>query len=143
MNKQNRHIKDPGSAITHFIGMLMAIFAAIPLLIQASREQDAVYLISLTVYAVSLRQKDWNSAINIGMGNCDCWNLNKSILGILPEVGVFRSLYWDGMDLCTCFWTDVKRLIQSRIWMVISRWNYLHHRRNHLCIKASDIQYET
>ena len=54
MNKQNRHIKDPGSAITHFIGMLMAIFAAIPLLIQASREQDAVYLISLTIYAVSM-----------------------------------------------------------------------------------------
>ena len=23
------HVKDPGSAITHFIGMLMAIFAAI------------------------------------------------------------------------------------------------------------------
>lgn len=54
MNKQNRHIKDPGSAITHFIGMLMAIFAAIPLLIQASREQDSVYLISLAVYAVSM-----------------------------------------------------------------------------------------
>lgn len=54
MNKQNRHIKDPGSAITHFIGMLMAIFAAIPLLIQASREQDSVYLISLTVYVVSM-----------------------------------------------------------------------------------------
>ena len=54
MNKQNRHIKDPGSAITHFIGMLMAIFAAIPLLIQASREQDSVCLISLTVYAVSM-----------------------------------------------------------------------------------------
>ena len=48
------HVKDPGSAITHFIGMLMAIFAAIPLLIQASREQDSVYLISLTVYAVSM-----------------------------------------------------------------------------------------
>ena len=29
------HIKDPGSAITHFIGMLMAIFAAIPLLLKA------------------------------------------------------------------------------------------------------------
>ena len=28
-------IKDPGSAITHFIGMLMAVFAATPLLIRA------------------------------------------------------------------------------------------------------------
>ena len=31
------HIKDPGSAITHFIGMLMAIFAAVPLLIKAAQ----------------------------------------------------------------------------------------------------------
>ena len=54
MNKQNRHIKDPGSAITHFIGMLMAIFAAIPLLIQAAKERDSVYLVSLTVYAASM-----------------------------------------------------------------------------------------
>lgn len=36
MTKQ--HIKDPGSAITHFIGMLMAIFAAVPLLIRAAHE---------------------------------------------------------------------------------------------------------
>jgi len=54
MNKQNRHIKDPGSAITHFVGMLMAIFAAIPLLIQAAKERNSVYLISLTVYAISM-----------------------------------------------------------------------------------------
>ena len=30
------HIKDPGSAITHFIGMLMAIFAAIPIAFKSS-----------------------------------------------------------------------------------------------------------
>ena len=30
-------IKDPGSAITHFIGMLMAAFAATPLLIRAAK----------------------------------------------------------------------------------------------------------
>nr|WP_317283656.1 hemolysin III family protein [uncultured Sellimonas sp.] len=50
----NRHIKDPGSAITHFIGMLMAIFAAIPLLIKAAHEPNRIYLISLTIYALSL-----------------------------------------------------------------------------------------
>ena len=33
------HIKDPGSAITHFIGMLMAIFAAIPLLLKQRANQ--------------------------------------------------------------------------------------------------------
>lgn len=47
-------IKEPGSAITHFIGMLMAIFAAIPLLLKAAKEPNPVYMISLSVYAVSL-----------------------------------------------------------------------------------------
>lgn len=50
----NRHIKDPGSAITHFIGMLMAIFSAIPLLIKAAHEPGQIYLISLSVYVASL-----------------------------------------------------------------------------------------
>lgn len=49
-----KHIKDPGSAITHFIGMLMAIFAAIPLLIKAAQEPDPIYLVSLAIYAASL-----------------------------------------------------------------------------------------
>ena len=48
------HVKDPGSAITHFIGMLMAIFAAIPLLIKAAHEPGRIYLVSIAVYAVSL-----------------------------------------------------------------------------------------
>lgn len=52
MTKQ--HIKDPGSAITHFIGMLMAIFAAVPLLIKAAHEPGRIYVISLAIYAVSL-----------------------------------------------------------------------------------------
>ena len=45
------HIKDPGSAITHFIGMLMAVFAAVPLLIKAMHEPGRIYVISIAVYA--------------------------------------------------------------------------------------------
>lgn len=48
------HIKDPGSALTHFIGMLMAIFAAVPLLIKAAHEPTPIYVISITIYALSL-----------------------------------------------------------------------------------------
>lgn len=53
MNKKQL-LKDPGSAITHFIGMLMAIFAAIPLLIKAAHEPGKLYVISLAIYAASL-----------------------------------------------------------------------------------------
>lgn len=52
--KQKQFPKDPGSAITHFIGMLMAMFAAIPLLIKAASEPGKIYIVSLTIYAVSL-----------------------------------------------------------------------------------------
>ena len=48
------HVKDPGSAITHFIGMLMAIFAAVPLLIKAAHEPSRIYLVSIAIYAASL-----------------------------------------------------------------------------------------
>lgn len=48
------YIKDPGSAITHFIGMLMAAFAAVPLIIKAAREPSRIYLVSIIIYAVSL-----------------------------------------------------------------------------------------
>lgn len=47
-------IKDPGSALSHFIGMLMAIFAATPLIIRALRAPDAIHVISLTIFIVSM-----------------------------------------------------------------------------------------
>lgn len=47
-------LKDPGSSITHFIGMLMALFAATPLLIRASLNPDKVHLISLAVFILSM-----------------------------------------------------------------------------------------
>ena len=50
----NFKIKDPGSAITHFIGMLMAIFAATPLLIKATREPDWIHLVSLSIFIGSM-----------------------------------------------------------------------------------------
>ena len=34
-------IREPGSAITHFIGMMMAVFAAIPLLVKTAAGSSA------------------------------------------------------------------------------------------------------
>ena len=51
---RNLHIKEPGSAITHFIGMLMAIFASVPLLIRAAAQPQKIYIIAMSIYAASL-----------------------------------------------------------------------------------------
>ena len=46
--------KDPGSAITHFIGMWMAVFAATPLIFKAARQPDLIHLISLSIFIISM-----------------------------------------------------------------------------------------
>ncbi len=51
---KNFKLKDPGSAITHFIGMLMALFAATPLIIRSLSAPDAIHAISLGIFIVSM-----------------------------------------------------------------------------------------
>lgn len=46
--------KDPGSSVTHFIGMLMAIFSSIPLLLRAAKNPGYVHIISLTIFIISM-----------------------------------------------------------------------------------------
>lgn len=47
-------IREPGSAITHFIGMMLAIFASIPLLIKASLFSTRTGLIAMAVFMTSI-----------------------------------------------------------------------------------------
>ena len=47
-------IKDPGSAITHFVGFLMALFASVPLLLGAAEGSNLSHTIALAIYALSL-----------------------------------------------------------------------------------------
>ena len=48
------HPKDPGSALTHFIGIIMVIFASIPLLLKATKEEHPIYFISLGIFILSM-----------------------------------------------------------------------------------------
>lgn len=47
-------IKDPGSALTHFIGMLLAICAATPLLLKAVHTSGAAHITALAVFIISM-----------------------------------------------------------------------------------------
>ena len=47
-------LKDPGSAITHFIGMFMAAFSALPLLLKLGSNPDKIHIISLMVFIISM-----------------------------------------------------------------------------------------
>ena len=47
-------VKDPGSAITHFIAMLLSIFAATPLLLKAVRTTSMPNVIALAIFIISM-----------------------------------------------------------------------------------------
>lgn len=47
-------IREPGSAITHFIGMMLAVFASVPLLIKAGLTQNVSDVEAMTVFMISM-----------------------------------------------------------------------------------------
>ena len=47
-------IKDPGSALTHFIAMILALCAASPLIIKAAAEPDKSHVLALSIFIVSM-----------------------------------------------------------------------------------------
>lgn len=53
---KNKHlkVKDPGSALTHFIGMIIAALAATPLLIKAAHGLNSSYLGAFIIFIVSM-----------------------------------------------------------------------------------------
>lgn len=47
-------IREPGSAITHFIGMMLAVFAAIPLLVKAGVTSDGRSFTAMAIFMASM-----------------------------------------------------------------------------------------
>lgn len=47
-------IREPGSAITHFIGMMMAVFAAVPLLVKAGMNSGGRSFLAMAIFMGSM-----------------------------------------------------------------------------------------
>ena len=47
-------IREPGSAITHFIGMLLAVFASVPLLVKAGLDSGSLCLAAMGIFMLSM-----------------------------------------------------------------------------------------
>ena len=54
MSENIKRLKDPGSAITHFIGMMMAVLAAAPLIIKEKKKKNSDNLSSFIIFIVSM-----------------------------------------------------------------------------------------
>ena len=128
-----KHIKDPGSAITHFIGMLMAIFAAVPLLIKAAHEPSRRYIISITVYAISLillyaasttyHTFDRSERINTILKKIDHMMISVLIAGSYTPICLLVLKGRTGIILLSIVWgIAVIEMLIKAFWVFCPKW---------------------
>ena len=133
MNRHNKHLKDPGSAITHFIGMLMAIFAAVPLLIKAAHEPSRIYIISLTIYAASLillyaasttyHTFDISAKVNTVLKKIDHMMISVLIAGSYTPVCLIVLKGKTGIILLSIVWSiAVAGILIKAFWVYCPKW---------------------
>lgn len=132
-NTINHYVKDPGSAITHFIGMLMAIFAAVPLIIKAAREPSRIYLISITIYAASLillyaasttyHTFNRSERINTILKKIDHMMISVLIAGSYTPICLLVLKGRRGLILLTIVWSfAIVGILIKAFWVYCPRW---------------------
>ena len=131
--EKKKHIKDPGSAITHFIGMLMAIFAAVPLLIKAASEPGRIYIISLAIYAASLillyaasttyHTFDISEKVNTVLKKIDHMMISVLIAGSYTPVCLIVLRGRTGLILLTIVWSiAIVGILIKAFWVYCPKW---------------------
>ena len=129
----NRYVKDPGSAITHFIGMLMAIFAAVPLIIKAAHEPGRIYLISIIIYAASLillyaasttyHTFNRSEKINTVLKKIDHMMISVLIAGSYTPICLLVLGGRRGLLLLTIVWSfAIAGILMKAFWVYCPKW---------------------
>ena len=128
-----KHVKDPGSAITHFIGMLMAIFAAVPLLIKAAHEPSRIYVISLAVYSASMillyaasttyHTFDISAKINTILKKWDHMMISILIAGSYTPICLLVLKGKPGLILLAIVWSfAIVGILIKAFWVYCPKW---------------------
>ncbi len=125
--------KDPGSAITHFIGMLMALFATTPLLIKASTNPDKIHLISLTIFVISMvllyaastiyHTFDISEKINKKLKKFDHMMISVLIAGTYTPICLVVLGGKLGLFLFILIWSmAIGGIILKAVWVTCPKW---------------------
>lgn len=131
--KSQHHIIEPGSAITHFIGMLMAIFAAVPLLIKAAHEPSRIYVISLAIYSASMillyaasttyHTFDISAKINTILKKWDHMMISVLIAGSYTPICLLVLKGKTGLILLAIVWSfAIVGILIKAFWVYCPKW---------------------
>lgn len=125
--------KDPGSAITHFIGWFMAILAAFPLIIKAASSPDKVHIIALTIFILSMialyaastiyHSLDINMKVNKRLKKVDHMMIFVLIAGTYTPVCLIAIRGKVGYTLLAIVWgIAFLGIIFKAFWVTCPKW---------------------
>ena len=129
----NVRIKDPGSAITHFIGMMMAMFASTPLLIKAARQPDKIHLIALGIFITSMillyaastlyHTLDLSEKANKRLKKIDHMMIFVLIAGTYTPICIIALPQPLGMQLLSLVWgIALLGIVVKMFWVTCPKW---------------------
>lgn len=126
-------VKDPGSAITHGIGSMMALLAATPLLIKAAREPDVIHLVSLSIFIFSMfllytastvyHTFDINPNVNKILKKFDHMSIYVLIAGTYTPICLIVLSGTTGYILLAIIWSmAIAGICFSAFWVTCPKW---------------------
>lgn len=126
-------IKDPGSAITHFIGLVMAVIASVPLIVKAVHQPGVLPTAATVIYAVSLillylastlyHTFDRTERVNKGLKKFDHMMISILIAGTYTPVCLLALGGRTGIILLSIVWTlAIGGIILKALWIYCPKW---------------------
>lgn len=126
-------LKEPGSAITHFIGLILAVIGIYPLLSKAAGAPDQLHLTALSIFILSMillysastiyHSLDINEKVNRRLRKMDHMMIFILIAGSYTPVCLIALHNKTGYMLCAAVWAvAIVGIIIKACWITCPKW---------------------
>ena len=126
-------LKDPGSAITHGIALLLATVGAVPLIIKAARSYDVLHIVALSIFILTMvllyaastiyHSVDSTEKVNRRLRKMDHMMIFVMIAGSYTPVCLIVLHNRIGYILCALVWSiAVLGIILKGCWITCPKW---------------------
>ena len=142
-------LKDPGSAITHGIAMLLAIAGAAPLIVKAARGRDSLHIVAISIFILTMillyaastlyHSVDSTEKVNRRLRKIDHMMIFIMIAGSYTPVCLIALHNRTGYVLCALVWAvAIVGILLKGFWINCPKWlsSVLYIGMGWLCVLA-------
>ena len=126
-------LKDPGSAITHGIALLLAAVGAVPLIIKAARSYDVLHIVALSIFILTMvllyaastiyHSVDSTEKVNRRLRKMDHMMIFVMIAGSYTPVCLIALHNRIGYILCGLVWAvAILGMLLKGLWITCPKW---------------------